>query len=307
MTTFLFPGQGGQKAGFLHALPGDDVVSDTLDQASAALELDALGLDTEEALKSTVNVQLGLLIAGTASMRALVKRGVVPDSVAGMSIGSFGAAVAADAIDFKDALALVKMRATLMEWSYPTGYGMAAFGGLRQRRLEQLAEAARSADEPLYLANFNAPAEIVVTGAIAALERLITLAKEDGAKRAQRLAVSVPSHCPLLAPVSAALSKSILQYEIRTPKINYAGNRTSRLIRDPQAVIDELATNVSHPVLWHDSTTLLYELGERLFIEMPPGDTLTSLAHNAFPEVDARSVESTPIDTLVYIHQKHTS
>ncbi|MGI2035477.1 malonate decarboxylase subunit epsilon [Rhizobium panacihumi] len=304
MTTFFFPGQGVQTAGFLHALPDVDGVSETLQEAAEALKADPLSLDSEESLKSTVNVQLGLLIAGTACARALIYRGVLPDGVAGISIGSFGAAVAADAIDFADALALVKMRATLMECSYPTGYGMAAFGGLRQARLEQLVKLAEGANEPLYLANFNAAAEIVVTGASSALERLITLAKDEGARRAQRLDVSVPSHCPLLAPVSTALSKAITQYDIRAPKINYVGNRTARLLRDANAVTDELAGNVSHPVLWHDSTTLLYELGERLFIEMPPGNTLTNLVRDAFDDLDVKSMNDTPIDTIVYMSGK---
>lgn len=304
MTTFLFPGQGAQTAGFLHALPDEDVVSATLDEAGDVLSLDPLSLDSDEAIKSTINVQLGLLIAGTACVRALAKRGVVADSVAGMSIGSFGAAVAADCIDFSDALALVKMRATLMERSYPTGYGMAAFGGLRQTRLEQLAREAEVVGEPLYLANFNAPAEIVVTGAVASLERLVRLAKEGGARRAQRLTVSVPSHCPLLEPVSAALARSIVQYKIRAPKLNYVGNRRARLLRDAGAVAEELASNVSHPVQWYDSTTLLHELGEHLFIEMPPGNTLTSLAREAFDDIEARAVGDTPMETLAYMARK---
>lgn len=301
MITFLCPGQGAQSAGFLHALPKTDAVAATLAEASAVLGRDVLDLDTEKALASTVAVQLTVLTAGVAMSRELRHLGIVPDAVAGLSLGSFTAAVIAGAIDFADAVALVKIRATLMENAYPDGYGMAAFGGLTQRRLEQLAAEAAAPKEPLYLANFNAPTEIVVTGAGAALERLIETAREAGARQAVRLAVSVPSHCPLLAEVSRELVDAVARVPLKAPHLAYVGNRRARLLRDAAAVAEELGTNVCNPVLWHDSTTLLYELGERFFIEMPPGTVLTGLASDAFPDAQARCSANTPLDTLVYL------
>lgn len=303
MTAFLFPGQGAQTPEFLDALPDEQVVKDTLAEANDVLGVDVLSLDSQEALQSTINVQLTVLIAGTAATRVLMAHGVQPDAVAGISIGSFTAAVAAGAIAFRDALTLVKLRATLMEKAYPTGYGMASFGGLRQRQLEQLAQNAERPGEPLYLANFNAPVEIVVTGSMPALERLVTAAKAAGARRAQLLAVSVPSHCPLLDSVSTALSDAIRHYEIHAPKITYVGNRTARVLSDASAVSTELATNVSHPVKWYDSTTLLYELGERAFIEAPPGNVLTSLMNDAFPDARTHAMANTPLSTLIYLYQ----
>ncbi|MDE1147507.1 MAG: malonate decarboxylase subunit epsilon [Azospirillaceae bacterium] len=301
MTTFLCPGQGAQTPGFMHELPDTPEVAATLAEASRALGHDVLDLDTAEHLESTVAVQLTALVAGVAMSRALITRDVRPDSVAGLSVGSFTAAVIAGALDFTDAVPLVRLRASLMEQAYPTGYGMAAFGGFNQRRLAQLAEAQATAEEPLYLANFNAPTEIVVTGAVAALERLVTSAQEAGARRAQRLAVSVPSHCPLLADVSTKLAAALESIPIQAPRLTYVGNRRARILRDAAAVVEELATNVCNPVLWHDSTTLLFELGERFFIEMPPGTTLTGLAGDAFPDADARCSSRTPLDTLVYL------
>jgi len=305
MTTFLFPGQGAQTPDFLHQLPDTKQVKETLQVASETLGFDVLSLDTEQSLRSTVAVQLSILIAGTAAARTLNALDVKPDAVAGISIGSYTAAVAAEAIRFKDALELVSLRAKLMEEAYPEGYGMAAFGGLRQLHLAQLAKDAESVDEPLFLANFNGPAEIVVTGAVAALDRLVASATEAGARRAQRLAVSVPSHCALLEPVAEALTKAVSGREIFAPKLTYVGNRTARVLRTPQDVANELATNVSHPVKWYDSTTLLYELGEKQFVEVPPGNVLTGLIEEVGADISARCFANTPLSTLAYLFKSN--
>lgn len=301
MTCILFPGQGAQTPGFLSDLPDHDATRAVLTEASDVLGFDVKTLDSEEGLRSTINVQLSVLIAGTAATRMLLAHDVSIDAVAGLSLGSFTAAVAADAIDFADALRMVRVRATLMENAYPQGYGMAAIGGLRQNKLQSLADEASREDEPLYLANFNAPVEIVVTGSVAALDRLVEAAKKAGARRAQQLAVSVPSHCPLLNSVSEALSQEALKYDIRAPRLTYVGNRRARKLYDADAVIQELTSNVNHPVLWYDSTTLLYELGERVFFEAPPGDSLSGLLQGAFDDVNVRSMATTPMTTLAYI------
>lgn len=301
MTTFLFPGQGAQIPGFLHGLPADAAIGATLSEASEVLGEDVMTLDTQTALTSTVAVQLTVFIAGVAMTRALAARGVKPTATAGLSIGSFAAAVAAEAIDFAPALHLVKLRATLMEAAYPTGYGLAAFEGLTARRLTELAKTIETPDKPLYLANFNAPTEIVVTGADTALDALVIAAQAAGARRAQRLAVSVPSHCPLMAKVADKLAAAMADVPVRAPTLTYVGNRRARVLRDAAAVVEELSTNVSHPVLWYDSTNLIYELGERTFIEAPPGAVLTGLISNAFADVSARAASQTPLDTLAYI------
>ena len=127
---FMFPGQGSQNAGMLHALPQDPAVARTMEEAGDALNVDPLGLDTEQALGSTVATQLCLAIAGVAAARALIRQDAAPDMVAGLSIGAWPAAVAAGVMDFGDALRLVRLRGQLMEDAYPSGYGMAAIVGL---------------------------------------------------------------------------------------------------------------------------------------------------------------------------------
>ncbi|MGK9169946.1 malonate decarboxylase subunit epsilon [Inquilinus limosus] len=289
---FLFPGQGAQSPGFLHRLPDHPAVAATLDEARAVLGREILDLDGETALQSTVAVQLGLLVAGVAAARALAVEGVAPAMVAGLSIGSFAAAVTAGAIGFADALRLVDRRARLMEQACPEGYGMAAVTGLPQRRVEAIAGAVHSEATPLYLANLNGPAEFVLSGADTALDRAIEAARQAGSRRAEWLAVAVPSHCPLMDGAAAALVKAAEAVPITAPRIALVGNRRARVLRDAAAVREELATNLAHSVRWSDGVALLVELGATAFLEMPPGDVLTRLATAAFPELTARDMAS---------------
>jgi malonate decarboxylase epsilon subunit len=157
---------------------------------------------------------------------------------------------------------------------------------------------------PLYLANLNGPTEIVATGADTALDALMAASREAGARRTQRLAVSVPSHCPLLAPVADRLLAALGDVALTPPKITYVGNLRARALRDVAAVREELAANVSHPVLWADSTRLLYELGVRSFIEAPPGAALTGLIASAFPDAFARAAAQTPFESLVRLAKR---
>ena len=127
---FTFPGQGAQKPGMLHTLPDHPETARTLAEATAALGRDVLALDDAAALRSTVAVQLVLLVAGVAFARVLAAEGAAPGMVAGLSIGAWPAAVVAGVLDFADAVRLVELRARLMEDAYPSGYGMTAIGVL---------------------------------------------------------------------------------------------------------------------------------------------------------------------------------
>lgn len=286
---FLFPGQGAQSPGFLHRLPDHPAVAETLAEARTVLGREILALDEEAALRSTVAVQLGLLVAGVATARALAAEGIVPTMAAGLSIGSFAAAVTAGAIGFADALRLVDRRARLMEQACPAGYGMAAVTGLPQRRVEAIIA---EAGTPLYLANLNGPAEFVLSGADAALDHAIAAARQAGARRTERLAVAVPSHSPLMDEAAAALALEAKTVPMAAPHILYAGNRRGRMLRDTAAVREELTTNLAHPVRWADDVALMAEHGATLFLEMPPGDVLTRLAASAWPDLASRDMAS---------------
>jgi malonate decarboxylase epsilon subunit len=287
---FLFPGQGAQSEGLLHQLPQHAEVTRTITEASVVLGLDMGALDNSQAQHSTAAVQLLLLVAGVATARALAAEQVLPGAVAGMSVGAFGAAVACGTLCFADALRLVRLRGELMQAAFPSGYGLAAIVGLDEGRVEGLVEQARTAERPVYVSNINAPRQIVVAGSDAALSAVTTLALRHGAGRVDRLTVSVPSHCPLLQPVADRLAQAMATLPLRPPAMPYVSNRGGRALRDADAIREDLATNVAHPVRWYDTLEVLRELGATLFLEMAPGHVSTQLIEQLLPGVRAVSI-----------------
>ncbi len=287
---FLFPGQGSQSAGLLHQLPRHTEVTRTIHEASDVLGLDLDSLDNAEALRSTAAVQTALLIAGVATARALMAEHVHPTAVAGMSVGAFGAAVACDTLSFADALPLVRLRGELMETAFPSGFGLAAIEGLNEAQVEGIVERARTAESSVYISNVNAPRQIVVAGSNAALDAVTAQARQQGARRAERLAVGVPSHCPLLQPVADRLAQAMATLTLRRPALPYVSNRGGRALYDAEAIRRDLATSVAHPVRWYDALEVLRELGARLFLEMAPGHVSTHLVAQLLPGVRAVSI-----------------
>jgi malonate decarboxylase epsilon subunit len=301
---YLFPGQGAQTAGFLHRLPQHPAVSATLDEAATVLGMEVLSLDSAAALTSTVAVQLSLLIAGVAVTRALASEGLRVDAAAGLSVGAFGAAVACGALSFADALPLVKLRGECMEQAYPRGFGMAAITGLDEQQVSAIVARLGGAAAPLYIANINAPTQIVVSGADRALDAAVETARRAGARRAERMAVAVPSHSPLLDAVARRLAAAMTTVEVHDPQRLYISNRRARAVHDAQGVRDDLIQNVANPVRWHDSVSVLYELDVRLFIEPPPGQALSRLAQQAFTEARAIGVEDWQLDSVVLLAKR---
>jgi malonate decarboxylase epsilon subunit len=287
---FLFPGQGSQSAGLLHHLPQHSEVTRTIHEASAILDLDLDSLDSAEALRSTAAVQTALLIAGVATARALMAEQVHPAAVAGMSVGAFGAAVACGTLSFADALPLVHLRGELMEMAFPSGFGLAAIEGINEVQVEGIVERTRTAKLPVYISNINAPRQIVVAGSDAALEAVTAAARQQGARRAERLPVTVPSHCPLLQPVADRLAQAMARLALRRPSMPYVSNRGGRALYNAEDIRQDLVTGIAHPVRWYDGCEVLRELGANVFIEMAPGHVSTHLVAELFPDVRAVSI-----------------
>ena len=292
---FLFPGQGSQAPGMLHRLPDHPAIAQTLDEVSKSLGADVRELDTAEALQSTISVQLALLASGVAVARALIREGIVPEAVAGMSAGTFGAAVMSGVLNLADGVRLVKQRAEMMLELYPEGYGLGAIVGLNERQVSTLVEESYSEHAPVYVANINAPLQIVIAGSNEGMNKVLKAALESGARKAVRLDISEPSHCALLEPVADALRKTILSIQLQTPKLIYIGNVTGRALRSAEAISEDLAENIAHGVRWYDATTVLVELGCALFLEMPPGHVLSELARETFPSVRTLAVGETSL------------
>jgi malonate decarboxylase epsilon subunit len=289
----------------LHDLPDHPAVHETIAQATEVLDRDVLDLDTLEALASTVAVQLALLITGTATARVLNEEGGRADFVAGHSVGAFAAAVAAGALAYPDALRLVDLRARAMQEAYPRGYGMGVVVGLDERAVSRLAAEASTPKAPVYAANVNAHLQVSVAGADDALERVLNLARQHGARRVRRLAVPTPSHTPLMAPVAAELERALSDVPMEQPAVPYLSNVGGRALRDPEAIRDDLARSVERPVRWYDATTLLFELGVRLFVELPPGRVLTDLATAAFPEARAIAIADAGVGSAATLIARH--
>ncbi len=295
----LFPGQGAQRPGFLARLPGHAAVHATLAEAQGILGHDLRELDSAAALESTTAVQLSTMIAGVATGRALLAEGMSVDAVAGLSVGAFAAAVTCASLDFANALHLVRLRGEAMARAAPGGHGMAALLGVSEREARRIV-ARVSERRPLYLASVNSPTEVVVAGDDAALALLAEEAGQRGAA-VRRLRVAIPSHCPLMEEVSVQLRTALDAVAVAAPSVPYVSNHRARLARTAGEVAEDLALNVARTVRWHDSMTLLYELGCRLFLEAPPGQVLSDLLRASLPGVRAVALEEAPLATALML------
>lgn len=295
---WVYPGQGAQQPNMLHVLPDEPLIRECLREASDALNEDVMQLDTAQALQSTRAVQLCLLIAGVACSRLLMAQGSTPDFVAGLSIGAYPAAVICGGLGFGDAMRLVALRGELMQAAYPEGYGMTALIGLDQAVVEQMIADVHGAQTPVYLANINADNQFVIAGSVEAMAQVAELAKAQGAATAKRLAVSVPSHCELLAEPAKTLAEAFSQVSVQAPGIRYLSGSSARPVLSADKLRDDLAFNMCRVIDWRSTVQTAYERGVRLQIELPPGTVLTGLARRVFEQGSAVAFQGARLDTL---------
>jgi [acyl-carrier-protein] S-malonyltransferase len=231
----------------------------------------------EEALKLTENTQPALLTVSVAAHAVLRGKGIVPDYVAGHSLGEYSALVAAGSLKFADAVRLVRKRGQYMQAAVPAGVG--AMAALLKMPLEKLdgvlAEAAQG--EVVSAANLNSPDQIVIAGHAGAVNRAVELAKAAGAKRAILLPVSAPFHCSLMKPAQARLKMDLDAAEFRDLEVPLVNNWQAREIRSGEEAREGLYQQVPNAVLWTDSIRLLAALGVTRFIEVGAGGVLTGL------------------------------
>jgi malonate decarboxylase epsilon subunit len=193
-----------------------------------------------------------------------------------------------------------------MEQAYGQGgYGMMAILGLRETAVQTLISKVTQPEAPLYLASVNAPAEIIVAGSDSALAAAAESASQAGA-RARRLSVGVPSHCPLLDGVSMRLREAMREVRLDRPRVPYVSNVRARALSTTADIAEDLILNVSRTVRWHESVTLLFELGARVFIEAPPGHALSNLVQNEFPQVRALAASVAHLESIVHLGRRAT-
>ena len=290
----LVPGQGSQTPGFLHELPEYSSVRETLAEASAVLGKDILELDSAEALQSTVAVQLSLLTAGVAFARFLESEHIALIGAAGLSVGAFTAAVAAGAIAFPDAIAFVRRRAELMETALPQGFGMGVLEGLRLTQVRELL-----IGTSLTIANYNSPVQFVLAGARNEIEPLLLVALAAGAHKAQFLNMATASHTHLLGDAAQELLRFASDLPLTRASIPLLSNGTARTLTDAAAIREDLALNMARPVRWDDMLMALRSLEPRIFLEAPPGHTLTRLAQQTADDMPALAAGESRWDVLV--------
>ncbi|MHA3114981.1 malonate decarboxylase subunit epsilon [Acinetobacter sp. ANC 4635] len=300
---WVYPGQGVQKPNMLHELPQSEIVQSYLSRASQALGQDVLSLDTPEALQSTRAVQLCLLIAGVVSSQQLLQKQSKPDYVAGLSIGAWAAAVVAEVLSFEDAVRLVALRGELMQTAYPTGYGMTAIIGANRTQVEHWVAQVQKQTGQVYIANINAANQIVISGADAAMQNVVSLAQQQGVL-AKRLQVSVPSHCELLKQQAQTLAQAMQEVEFKTAKIRYLSSSTARLMMSASQIRQDLAGNMASIVEWESTIQAAWERGVRLQLELQPGTVLTGLARRIFKEGSVMAFQGTRLDNIMIAMQQ---
>src|SRR5215469_6073312 len=278
---FLFPGQGSQIVGM-----GKDLVQlypvarHTFQEADEALGFSISQLcfeGPEQRLKMTEITQPALLTVSTAACRVLQEKGIVPQFVAGHSLGEYSAHVAAATLDFADAVRVVHNRGKYMQEAVPAGQGaMAAILGFP---LEQLQQTCRDAaqGEVVSAANINSPDQIVISGHTGAVERASELAKQRGAKHAVMLSVSAPFHCTLMKPAQERLAGDLNALKFSEPEVPVVANFDAEMKTDAQPSREALVLQVTGAVRWLDCVQKLIQLGATTFIEVGAGKVLTGL------------------------------
>ena len=288
---YVFPGQGAQTVGM-----GKDLYDTNTDARAVFDEMDAvLGEKLSdiifngpiETLTLTANVQPAILATSIAMFRA--NNYPKPDYVAGHSLGEYTALCAVGALSLSDAIKLVRLRGESMQNAVPMGQGaMAVILGLEYNELKKVCEKAESETGAVCdIANDNCPGQIVISGANSAIERAMELAKENGAKRAMKLALSVPPHSRLMAPVVNIMKNALDEIEIKTPRVPIISNKTCQPMTDVNEIKEALLYQITHGVRWRESVLEMEKLGIDDMTEIGPGEALIGMTKRTTDKINA--------------------
>lgn len=286
--SFIFPGQGSQAVGMMADFNGHPLIKSTFNEASQILNVDFWKMATEpnEEIHQTIHTQPILLAAGIATWRVWQsKTDRLPSYLAGHSLGEYTALVASNAMEFKDALKLVKYRAEVMQKAVPEGVGaMAAILGMPDSDVMDACKEAQE-NEVVEAVNFNSPGQVVIAGNVLAVERAIEIVKSKGAKRAILLSVSVPSHCSLMQKASEELKEYLTNITIKKPNIPVIHNVDVMEHHDANEIKDALSKQLCHPVRWVDiiEKIALNKISD--IAECGPGKVLTGLTKRISAEL----------------------
>ncbi|MBK6323451.1 ACP S-malonyltransferase [Candidatus Aalborgicola defluviihabitans] len=292
---FVFPGQGSQSVGMLDAWGGHAVVAQTVQEASDALGEDVAKLIHEgpkEALALTTNTQPVMLVAGVAAYRVwMAEVGQAPAAVAGHSLGEYTALVAAGSLTLAQAAPLVRLRAQAMQEAVPVGVGaMAAILGMDAAKvaagcLEVTQSFGAGSIEIVEAVNFNDPAQTVIAGSKAAVDKACELLKANGAKRALPLPVSAPFHSRLMQPAAEKLKERLASIDLATPQIPLINNIDVAVETNPGRIRDALYRQAFGPVRWVECVQAIKARGLHTLVECGPGKVLAGMVKRIDPEL----------------------
>lgn len=296
-SAFVFPGQGSQSLGMLSAAAEAwPMITETFDEASNVLGYDLWHLcqhGPAEELNKTMVTQPALLTASVALWRQwCVSDGPRPDFVAGHSLGEYSALVAAESLDFIEAVKLVQLRGELMQDAVPEGQGrMAAILGLEDSDVVSACEESAEGDV-VAAVNFNAPGQVVIAGSAAAVERAIESCKAKGARKAMPLPVSVPSHCALMKGAAEQLAEALEDIRFNDAVIPVVQNVNAEPARDAEVLKANLLKQLYSPVLWTNSVQRLSTEGVGVAVECGAGKVLAGLIKRIDRSLPVHGIES---------------
>ena len=299
---FLFPGQGSQTLGMGHELAAEFSAAENAFKAADQLlgfELSKIAWEgPQDALDDTINTQPALMVHSYAVLNVLEETfpDLQPAAVAGHSMGELSALIAAKAMKYEDGLQLVRRRGELMqEAGEISPGGMAAILGLSTETLDGICTAASRKNEIVQIANDNCPGQVVISGADPALERAMDLAKEAGARRVVRLAVSIAAHSPLMVHAQDKFSSSVATSVVSTPSIPIIGNVNAQPLESVEHIREDLRAQLNSRVRWTESILYLLSSGVTTFIEIGGNAVLTGLLKRIDRSTKGISI-STPQD-----------
>ncbi|GHC20542.1 ACP S-malonyltransferase [Aidingimonas halophila] len=278
----IFPGQGSQHVGMMRELAERySVVRTTFEEASDALGYDLWHVVQEgpdEVLNATACTQPALLSSSVAIWRVWQElEGPRPVAMAGHSLGEYSAMVCAGVLPFAEGVRLVRLRGEAMQEAVPQGQGaMAAILGLDDETVEKACADAAQGDV-VAAVNYNAPGQVVIAGARAAVDRAIANCQEAGAKRALPLPVSVPSHCDLMKPAAERLAAAMDELTLRPPRYTVVQNADAQAHGDTLTLQEKLIEQLYRPVRWTECVEAMADMGATTFVECGPGKVLTGL------------------------------